>query len=281
MVQTVPRDGDNGRSAFGAGNHPVYAIVGHPAFTILGLFANMAATTTQVIGGGRLLVWTLAAIGLGVGLVGIRRNWGRPFSLWTALALTAVVLGVGVLGFAVGETLTRNSIETATQTSTGPGPATESAGNTPPPETTTKYWAPTEPTTTTERTTTHVTTTTPSVQVPPRMTSGGEALYDGDGPFDIDEDGTDDLDVADYSINAANQAQFSTKIPGQSEPTHAGCMAIPADQWRTSVPLEDFRDGATYCLRTGSGHPGFFVVEKVEMYLGTIFEVHSHWTIWE
>ena len=217
-------------------------------------------------------MWILAGVHLMFGFLVIVREWGQPFSRTTALGVAAAVLGGGLLGFAIGAT-TRNTPEDAARTSAGHSTVTDSPDDTRPPGTTTPDLTTTDPTTTDQSPTT-------SVQVPTRIAfSGSEELFVGYGEYDIDDAGGNDLNVADRSINAVNRAQFAVKLP--ADPTPAACAATPADQWRASVPLEEFRDGAVYCLRTDSGQLGFLVVEQVEMDGPTIFLVHSHWTIWE
>jgi hypothetical protein len=257
VVQTVPKD-NNSKTVQAS----------------LGVVADTAAVTGVLIAGGWLLVWILAGVHLMFGFLVIVREWGQPFSRTTALGVAAAVLGGGLLGFAIGAT-TRNTPETAAQTSTEHSTVTESPDDASPPETTTTDLTTTDPTTTAPSS-----TSTTSVQVPNRIAhSDSEELFVGYGEYDIDDAGGYDLDIADRSINAVNRAQFAVKLP--ADPTPAECVAIPADQWRASVPLEEFRDGAVYCLRTDSGQLGFLVVEQVELDGPTIFLVHSHWTIWE
>jgi len=256
VARTTSDDSDSGSS-----------FISNPVFGVLGVAANAGAVSAQLAGAGRLLVWGLVLGGLALGIAIIVDRWGRPFDRSAALAVTAMALGGVVLGVVIGEAGTRNAAEAAARPST----VTVSPDDPPPPVTTTTELT-TPETTTTE-------TTTP-VEVSPRIAhSGSDGLFVHYGEYDIDEAGGNELDVADRSINAVNQAQFSVKVP--ADPTYADCAAIPAGQWRGSVPLEEFRDGAVYCLRTDGGQLGFLVVEEVELDGPTISNVYSHWTIWE
>lgn len=249
MARTTSDDSDSGAS-----------FISDPVFGVLGVAAGAGAVSAQLAGAGGLLVWGLVLGGLALGIAIIVDRWGKPFGRSAALAVTAVVLGGVVLGVVIGEAGTRNAAEAAAR------PITVTVSPDPPPPVTT----------TTELT---PETTTPVVVAPRIAHSGSDGLFVHYGEYDLDEVGGSELDIADRSINAVNRAQFSVKVP--ADPTYADCAAIPAGRWRGSVPLEEFRDGAVYCLRTDGGQLGFLVVEEVELDGPTISNVYSHWTVWE
>lgn len=234
-----------------------------------GLAADAVAISAAIIVGGRALVWALAVAGIIVGVAVLARGWGKPFNTVAALAATAALLSAAVLGFAIGQ---GNSAPAAS----GGAPPTRETSTTTPPTTTTQTTT-TAQTTTTQTTTTQTTTAPTATRV---LTSGSEALFVDGGKVDLDDTGPYDIDITERSVDGLDGTQFSAARPNGAEPGPAECAATPADQWRGALELEEFRRGATYCLRTADGHPGFFIVREAEVDVSGIVRVHARWAIW-
>ncbi|MEU4807011.1 hypothetical protein [Actinosynnema sp. NPDC023587] len=247
---------------------------GKAVLAAIGLAADAAAVSVLLIVGGRNLVWALAVAGTAVGLVVLIRKWGQPINLVVGTAIVTTLLGAGVVGFAIGQARP-TEVPVASGQTPDDTPMSENAKST----------RLTTTTTTTAASAARGSSPVASAPAAPTtsrvLTSGSDSLAEVGGPIDLDEAGDHDIDVTDWSVDGLNGTQFVPAPPKAGDPTLAECAVIPAPQWRSSLALDEFREGGTFCVRTDKGHHGFLAIRNAELRGGEVAWVHSRWTVWE
>ncbi|QQQ77350.1 hypothetical protein IOD16_02015 [Saccharothrix sp. 6-C] len=240
----------------------------------VGIAADVAAVSALVVAGGSPLVVAAGALAVFTGVYVVWKRWAKPVDRTLAVAVAVAALGAGVIGFSV-------------KPSSATSPPADAAASTTSRTTTTTTTV--DPTTTSAAAGTAVTTST-SVTTTTTATSTNRRLYSSGSDRELDsidfEDGMTsghDLTIGPMSLDSKNGAQFALLEAGAPDPVHSACAARPDGDWRTSVPLVEFREAVRlFCVRTDKGRLGFVEVSAVRMGTGAgIDSVHLRWTVWE
>jgi hypothetical protein len=241
----------------------------------VGFAADIAALVGLVTAGGRPLVVAAGVISVVTGVYVVWKQWAKPVDRMLAVAVAIAALGAGVVGFSLKSSSTTTSpdrIDVAGSTTVSGDTTTTTASSSTPVS---------SPAAAHSTISTPATTATIAPIIHKPYKSGSNREY-----FSIDlEDGSryeEDLTVGRMSLDANNGAQFVLLEPGAPDPAHDVCAARQDGDWRTSVPLADFREVARiFCIRTNDQRLGFVEVSGARMNDGVLASVYLRWTIWE
>ncbi|XVS65442.1 hypothetical protein ACQPYE_05075 [Actinosynnema sp. CA-299493] len=242
----------------------------------VGIAADVAAVSALVIAGGSPLVVAAGALAVFTGVYVVWKRWAKPVDRTLAVAAAVAALGAGVIGFSLKPSSPTPPADVAasttsrTTTTTTSSPTTTSAPSSPPSTTTS-------------------TSTSTSVSTTPTSAPANRKLYSSGGDresYSIDfEDGLttgQDLMVGPTSLDSEHGSQFALLERGAPDPVYGVCAARPDGDWRTSVPLAEFREEVrVLCIRTNQDRLGFVEVKDVRMVGESFDSVYLRWAIWE